>query len=120
MGGVLAEQDEPARFTRVLDVGCGTGGWLIELAQAYPTITRLVGIDISGTMLDYARSQADAAGVSERVEFQVMSALQGLEFPDHSFDLVNQRLATSWLGTEAWPQVLQEYQRARRRRATPD
>lgn len=27
MGGVLPEQSDPSLFQRVLDVGCGTGGW---------------------------------------------------------------------------------------------
>src|SRR5437660_169504 len=51
MGGVLPEQPEPERFQRVLDVGCGTGGWLIEVAKAYPQISLLVGVDVSGRML---------------------------------------------------------------------
>ena len=33
MGGVLPEQQDPNIFSRVLDVGCGTGSWLIEAAQ---------------------------------------------------------------------------------------
>ena len=41
MGGVLPEQPDPARFQRVLDVGCGTGGWLIEAAKTYPTMKLL-------------------------------------------------------------------------------
>jgi ubiquinone/menaquinone biosynthesis C-methylase UbiE len=43
MGGVLPEQPDPAIFQRVLDVGCGTGGWLIETAKAYPAMSLLVG-----------------------------------------------------------------------------
>src|SRR5262245_37890349 len=50
MGGVLPEQADPARFQNVLDVACGTGGWLIEVARAYPAISRLVGVDISARM----------------------------------------------------------------------
>src|SRR5689334_9711081 len=53
MSGVLAEQPDPARFESVLDVGCGTGGWLIELAKTYPHIKRLVGVDISSRIIDY-------------------------------------------------------------------
>jgi tRNA G46 methylase TrmB len=45
MGGVLPEQENPTLFHRVLDIGCGTGGWLIEAAKVYPSMLRLVGID---------------------------------------------------------------------------
>lgn len=54
MGGVLAEQSEPARFHRVLDVGCGTGGWLVETASTFPEVSTLVGVDISHRMLVHA------------------------------------------------------------------
>src|SRR5712691_9601457 len=47
MGGVLPEQSDPTVFQRVLDVGCGTGGWLIQAAQTYPSMTKLLGVDIS-------------------------------------------------------------------------
>ncbi|MBA2681537.1 MAG: class I SAM-dependent methyltransferase [Ktedonobacteraceae bacterium] len=111
MGGVLSEQDKPDRFQRVLDVGCGTGDWLIMLAQQLPDATPLIGADISLRMVQYARDQAQTAGVSDRVEFHVMDALRMLEFPHSSFDLVNQRLGMSYLRTWDWPNLLQEYQR---------
>jgi ubiquinone/menaquinone biosynthesis C-methylase UbiE len=62
MGGVLPEQPDPTSLRRVLDVGCGTGSWLLEAAQTYPGLT-LVGIDISQPMIDYARQQAEARRV---------------------------------------------------------
>lgn len=114
MGGVLAEQPDPVRFERVLDVGCGTGGWLIEVAKSYPTISRLVGVDVSKRMLDFARAQAEAKGVSERIEFRVMDALRMLEFPPDFFDLVNQRLGMGYLRTWDWPKLLQEFGRVAR------
>ncbi len=46
MGGVLAEQADPSAFRRVLDVACGSGGWVIEAAQTYPEMS-LVGIDVN-------------------------------------------------------------------------
>ena len=114
MGGVLPEQPNNALFHRVLDVGCGTGGWLIETATAYPEIELLVGVDISTHMVAFARAQAEAAGVSNRVEFQVMDALRMLEFPPAFFDLVNQRSGVSYLRIWEWHPLLREYQRVTR------
>jgi ubiquinone/menaquinone biosynthesis C-methylase UbiE len=111
MGGILPEQPEPTRFQHILDVGCGTGGWLIAAAKTYPTMTRLVGVDVSSTMIAYARDQAAAEGVSKRVEFHIMDALRMLEFPDQTFDLINQRLGQGYLRTWEWGKLLQEYQR---------
>ncbi len=114
MGGVLPEQPDPTIYQRVLDVGCGTGGWLIEAAKTYPTMTRLVGVDVSKKMIDYARAQAEAQQVAHRVEFRVMDALRVLEFPNDSFDLVNQRLGVSFLRTWDWVKLLSEYHRVSR------
>ena len=117
MGGVLPEQPDPASFERVLDVGCGTGGWLIEAAETYPGMKHLVGVDVSQRMIEYARAQAQSHHVEDRVEFRVMDALRMLEFPADSFDLVNQRLGVSYLRTWDWPKLLSEYQRVARRGA---
>jgi ubiquinone/menaquinone biosynthesis C-methylase UbiE len=111
MGGVLPEQPNPSSFKRVLDIGCGTGGWLIEAAKTYPGMTQLFGVDISGKMLDYARAQTEANQMRDRVEFIVMDALRMLEFPTHFFDLVNMRFAQGWIRTWEWPKLLQEAQR---------
>jgi ubiquinone/menaquinone biosynthesis C-methylase UbiE len=114
MGGVLPELSGHSQLRRVLDVGCGTGGWVIETALTYPTIERLVGADISGKMLSYARARARSLGLDERVQFRVMDALRILEFPTPSFDLVNQRMGTSWVRTWEWKKLLAEYQRVSR------
>jgi ubiquinone/menaquinone biosynthesis C-methylase UbiE len=114
MGGVLPEQPDPTIFQRVLDVGCGTGGWLIEAAKVYPSMRQLVGVDRSGRLLDYARAQAGAQQVHERVEFHLMDALRMLEFPKGFFDLVNLRFGMSFLRQWDWPKFLQEFQRVTR------
>src|SRR5579884_1480290 len=59
MGGVLPEQSDPTIFRRVLDVGCGTGDWLIEVAKTYPSISLLIGVDVSSKMVEYAQNQAE-------------------------------------------------------------
>jgi ubiquinone/menaquinone biosynthesis C-methylase UbiE len=114
MGGVLPEQADPTVFERVLDVGCGSGGWLIAVAKAFPTTTLLAGVDISSKMVSFAQAQAEAQGVADRVQFRTMDALQILEFPTAFFDLVNQRSAASWIRTWDWPKLLNEYQRVSR------
>ena len=114
MGGVLPEQPDPTIFRRVLDVACGTGGWLIEAAKTYPGMSLLVGVDVSSKMVEYAQAQAEAQGVGDRVQFRTMDALRMLEFPVDYFDLVNHRFGWSFLRTWDWPKLLQEYQRVTR------
>jgi ubiquinone/menaquinone biosynthesis C-methylase UbiE len=114
MGGVLPEQPNSTIFQRVLDVGCGTGNWLIEAAKTYPTMSLLVGVDISSRMIEYARTQAKEQQVSDRVQFQTMDALRMLEFPREYFYLVNLRLGFSFLRTWDWPKLLDEFQRVTR------
>src|SRR5437667_658763 len=114
MGGPLPELDDHSHLQRVLDVGCGTGGWLMETAKTYPAIKRLVGVDISSKMLAHACERATAQQLDGRVEFQTMDALRLLEFPQASFDLVNQRLGASWLRTWEWTKMLLECVRVTR------
>ena len=114
MGGPLPEQDNPDTFRRILDVACGTGGWLIEAAKTYPNIHKLVGVDVNTHLIDYARKRAQEEGVNDRVEFMEMDALLVLEFPKGYFDLVNVRFGTSFMRTWNWPKLLKETQRVTR------
>ena len=111
MGGVLPEQPDPSSFRQILDVGCGTGGWLIGLARQYPSISLLVGIDVNKHMLDFARTQVEGQQVSDRVQLQEMDALRSLDFSTSTFDLVNQRFGFSFLRKWEWQRLLNEYRR---------
>ena len=51
----------------VYDLGCGDGRLLIHAAVSHGV--RGVGIDVDATLLEQARAQATAAGVSERLIF---------------------------------------------------
>lgn len=69
----------------VLDFGCGRGEMSLRLLHSG---ARVVGIDISKTYVDIARSEATAAGHDPGLfEFLVMDA-HILEFEDNCFDLV--------------------------------
>ncbi len=69
---------------RVLDIGCGTGGYLRIMA---PLVAPgpAVGIDLSATLI--ARAQQLAAADEANVSFRVGDAYD-LPFPDASFDRV--------------------------------
>jgi len=111
MGGPLPEQPDPTIFKTVIDIACGAGDWLLELAATYPTMTRLVGVDASSPMVNYARAQAAAHQYGERVTFKVMDALLIVEFPTATFDLVNIRFGSSFLRKWEWPKLLSEFRR---------
>lgn len=66
----------------VLDVGCGTGNYTIELAKRGADV---IGIDSSEEMVGWARRKAE--GERLKVFFQVSDAIK-LSFPDDSFDLI--------------------------------
>lgn len=67
---------------RVLDVACGTGLLTFEAARLVGTAGQVVGIDLSGRMIDTARRMAPP-----NVSFQRMDA-QKLDLPTASFDAV--------------------------------
>ena len=112
MGGVLAEQKDLANVSNVLDIGCGPGAWVHDVAKQYPHMC-LVGIDISQLMIEYARHMAATQELAQ-VQFQVIDATQPLSFPDSSFDLVNGRILTGFLTREQWGQLLGECARITR------
>jgi ubiquinone/menaquinone biosynthesis C-methylase UbiE len=68
----------------VLDVGCGTGYLLRQMALRLPDATRMEGVDPAPTMVEVARA---SLGEDERLHFRTGTAEQ-LPFPDREFDLV--------------------------------
>jgi ubiquinone/menaquinone biosynthesis C-methylase UbiE len=50
----------------VLDIGCGSGQWLVELLQRLPN-TRGVGVDVSAVALQHAEALAASTGVADQL-----------------------------------------------------
>lgn len=57
----------------IVDVACGTGWSTISLARAYPHAT-LVGVDLDDDSIVLARRNAQTAGLSDRIRFEVRDA----------------------------------------------
>ncbi|CAM5320188.1 SAM-dependent methyltransferase [Streptomyces avidinii] len=70
---------------RALDLGCGTGEWLLRALTAHPRL-RAEGVDVSEDALRQAREEAGRRGVGDRLAVHRQKA-EEFRSP-HSFDLV--------------------------------
>jgi ubiquinone/menaquinone biosynthesis C-methylase UbiE len=70
---------------RIIDVGCGSGGTAVVLAQEF-TQSEIVGIDLSEPLLHLARQSAQEAGLGHRVRFEIGDAEQ-IPHEADSFDV---------------------------------
>jgi ubiquinone/menaquinone biosynthesis C-methylase UbiE len=109
MGGTLMGIDHPHLLKQVVDIACGPGGWVLDVAHAYPKI-EVAGIDISQTMIAYANARARSQGLNN-ASFEVIDATQPLDFSANSFDMVNGRFWIGFMTKTAWPQVVKECHR---------
>lgn len=71
----------------VLDIGTGTGEFLLKLAKRKEFKGKLAGIDFSGSMIEKALEKAKKAGVMEKIYFKTAPA-EKLPFAENSFDVV--------------------------------
>jgi len=75
---------EPVENREILEIACGTGRFTAMLADHGAEI---VGLDISGPMLQQGRQRARSAGVADSLEYMRGDAGR-LPFPDDHFDIV--------------------------------
>lgn len=106
MGGALSGVPDLPVHAQILDLACGPGGWVLDVAYACPD-AEVAGVDISKTMIDYANARARTQGLTN-ASFGVMNITQPLDFPAASFDLVNARFLVGVLKREAWQAFLTE------------
>jgi ubiquinone/menaquinone biosynthesis C-methylase UbiE len=111
LGGLLPHIDL-SNVHDILDIGCGPGGWALSVASTYPE-KKVVGVDISQIMIQYANAQALTQQL-ENATFIVADVLQPFPFPNTSFDLINARLVRNFLSKTTWSTMLQECHRVLR------
>src|SRR6266567_757105 len=73
--------------SRVLDLCCGPGEWVLALARRFPKV-EITGVDISQLMIAYNRSLAQEQGL-RNAHFRIMDVRQAFSFPDGVFDLIH-------------------------------
>jgi len=112
LGGLFPKGLDLSNVHDILDIACGPGGWVLDVAYEHPEM-QVMGVDISQTTVEYARAQAWSRGLSN-VNFRIMDVLKPLDFADNSFDLVNGRLLYGFMPAAAWPKLLQECMRITR------
>lgn len=69
---------------KVADIGCGHGASTVIMAQAFPN-SEFYGFDYHEASIEKARQNAEKAGVSDRVKFEVAKAQ---DFPGENYDLI--------------------------------
>src|SRR3954452_10126718 len=85
-GALLFDHLEIRRGISGLDVGCGTGFPLIELAHLHGASSRFTGIDIWANALERARLKIEIHGLNN-VDIDEGDAAS-MPFPDAHFDLI--------------------------------
>ena len=108
MGGPLAglSETEIEKLHVVLDLACGPGSWVLDVAFAYPE-AEVAGVDISESMIAYANARARTQR-RFNASFGVMDITQLLDFSDNSFDLINARFLVGVLYSDAWRRLIAE------------
>ena len=106
LGGPLVEQGDCSTYKSVLDLACGPGGWVLDVARLLPD-AQIMGVDISARMTDYGRATAKARGL-QNAHFMTMNIQEPFSFADSSFDLINSRYLVAVLTPKTWSALLRE------------
>lgn len=85
-----------------LDIGCGPGTFLMDMASEYPN-SNFVGVDIA--------AMVNVNFKLPNVSFALGNVVEGLNFPDNSFDYIHLRVFVNALRKEEWPIALKEIHR---------
>jgi SAM-dependent methyltransferase len=93
-------------LTSILDVGCGTGRWVIEMARTFPG-AQVVGLDIEPP-------PQSVQALPSNARFMQANVLDRLPFADRSFDFTHQRLLVLAIPAAQWPLVVGELVRVTR------
>src|SRR6266516_1724495 len=111
--GTLIPETIPLReISRVLDVACGPGSWIVDLAEAHPSM-KITGIDKNPEMIRIAQESL-SADKARRVTLDVGDILKWLPYSNDYFDFVHLHKASNFIIPQQWPAVVAELLRVLR------
>ncbi|THV00856.1 hypothetical protein K435DRAFT_854375 [Dendrothele bispora CBS 962.96] len=93
---------------RVLDIGCGTGSWILDCARTWRH-THFVGIDVVPLHPDL--QQVGSADLARRVIWHQCNFLDGLPFPNEEFDFVHIKRIGMGVPEDKWDYLFEEITR---------
>jgi len=95
---VQAMPDLP--YSRVLDVGCGTGVGSLAVATRFPSVRHITAVDPSEGMLDEFRAKLGAAPA---VDVALQQAdVDAMDVPDGEFDAAIMTMSFHWFPRKSW------------------
>ncbi|PCH39988.1 hypothetical protein WOLCODRAFT_162007 [Wolfiporia cocos MD-104 SS10] len=89
---------------KVLDIGCGTGSWIMNAALKWKD-TRFVGLDVVPLYPELEHVDPDLAS---RIEWVQCNFLEGLPFADGEFDFVFIRRIARGVPEDKWDGLFEE------------
>ena len=94
---------------RVLDIGCGWGGFALFLARHYDV--EVTGVALAPDQIAFCKERAEAEGLSDRVKFHLMDYRD----VEGSFDRISSVGLLEHVGTVHYPQFFQHTHRLLKR-----
>ncbi|CAG8663013.1 10138_t:CDS:2 [Dentiscutata erythropus] len=85
----------------VLDVGCGSGLWVVDMGLDYPSST-FIGIDIDSVQFPSCDKQTPNVG------FLKCNVAHGIPFPPETFDFVHMSMMCCALTESQWHQLVKD------------
>ncbi|KAF8231777.1 hypothetical protein L208DRAFT_1398447 [Tricholoma matsutake] len=98
-------QTSPAK---VLDLGCGTGTWILNSARSWRD-SQFVGLDIVPLHPDL--QQVGSPDLASRITWVQTNFLEGLPFPNEEFDFVHIKRIALGVPEDKWDFLLEEISR---------
>ncbi|GER87776.1 hypothetical protein KDW_19380 [Dictyobacter vulcani] len=104
-GNYLAPVKDPKN---ILDVACGTGRWMFEIASVFPQ-ANILGLDLVTPL-----QKQSTVSFPRNCIFTASDVADGLPFMDKTFDFVHQRLLILGIQAKIWPGLLRDLVRITR------